>query len=152
MENCIFCKIVKNNFTNMKTNKDDIIFRNEWITIFLASDGWENNLGHLLIIPNKHFENIYEISDDYLQKIAVYSKKCACLLKKVYKCDGITIRQNNEHYGGQDVFHYHMHIFPRYRNDNFNSTNRKNISPNVRESFAKRLKSFLLTHETFFND
>ncbi|MBI3952773.1 MAG: HIT domain-containing protein [Candidatus Doudnabacteria bacterium] len=110
---CPFC-LVKKNF-----NKHFILHRDKGITSFISNMEWPPNSGIVLVVPNKHFENLYEIPVKLLAKIHVYSKKLALAMKKTYKCDGILIRQHNEPIGNQTVFHYHIQIVPRYNKDNF---------------------------------
>jgi len=74
------------------------------------------------------------------------------LLKKVYQCARITIRQNKEEHGGQDVFHYHMHIFPRYKKDHFNKTSRSFLQPQYRNKYTKLLLTYLQNDQIFFDN
>ena len=74
-------------------------------------------LGHALILPKTHAANIYEISDEMAAKAMVLAKKMASKLTEVLNCDGFNIVQNNGEAAGQTVFHFHMHLIPRYKND-----------------------------------
>ena len=113
---CIFCEIVAGNNTE-KSNQEDIIYRDVNCTAFIAAKWWINNPGHIIIIPNNHFENIYDISDDMIGKIYSLVKKLSIVLKKSYECDGVSTRQHNEPAGNQDIRHFHIHVFPRYQDD-----------------------------------
>lgn len=73
---------------------------------------------HPLIIPKKHFKDIYELDTTTGAAVMTESIKIANAAKKALQCDGITITQSNEAAGGQDVFHYHMHVKPRWKGDN----------------------------------
>lgn len=102
--------------------------------------------GHVIIVPNKHYENIYKMPDDVGGRIFEVAKKISIAMKKAYICDGITLRQNNEPASGQHAFHYHLHIFPRYDGDNFdiNMTKKSILSnPDERKKFARKLKEKL---------
>jgi histidine triad (HIT) family protein len=122
--------------------KSDIVFRNRLVTVFVASFFIGKNLGHAIIVPNKHYENLYDLPDSVGKEIFAVSKKVALVMKNAYGCDGITILQNNEPAGDQHAFHYHLHVFPRYKKDNFskNPTNKKLASSKVRKAFAEKLK------------
>lgn len=109
-EDCVFCKISNNEIPVKK------LYENDEFICFL--DANPNTLGHCLVIPKKHYENIYEIPEDVLARLIVLVKKIAIKLKQVTKCDGMNIFQNNELAGNQTVFHYHCHIRPRYITDN----------------------------------
>ena len=117
---CVFCGIGSHKF------EANIVYESENVIAFLDSS--PINEGHTLIIPKKHFCDADEIPDDLLSEIMCVSKKIVSAMKKSYSPDGYSIMQN----GGQfnDVGHYHMHVFPRYKNDGFgwNDPDKKYIS------------------------
>lgn len=127
-----------------KTGPDDIFYQNELFTAFIAGKWWENNKGHVVIIPNKHFENLYDIDEKYLTEIHKFSKKVAIAFKKVYNSDGTSIRQHNEKAGNQDVWHYHLHVFPRYEGDNLYQNHDKKYwaSAEDKRPYAEKLKKY----------
>ena len=132
---CVFCKIIN------KEAPSNIIYEDELICCFLDID--PINEGHVLIVPKNHYHNIDEIDDKILLKIIQLSKKITKTLNKVYNCDGYTMMQN----GGifTDFGHFHMHIFPRYKNDQFGWTCKELTKPesleNVKEKLQSQLKS-----------
>lgn len=69
-------------------------------------------------------------------------RKIAIALKEVYKCDGVSSRQHNEPCGNQDVWHYHLHVLPRYKDDNLYLTDRGSSKPEERIEYANRLKDY----------
>ena len=116
---CPFCRIAKGIEDEfVYTKQTDIFYRDELVTAFISSHWWPNNKGHVIIVPNDHIENIYSLSDSLSDKIHTLEKKVAIALKETYQCDGVSSRQHNEPCGGQDVWHYHLSIFPRYKDDN----------------------------------
>jgi len=76
----------------------------------------------------------------------VYTKQKDIMYKddyiEVYKCDGVSTRQHNEPSGNQDVWHYHLHVFPRYKNDNLYKTDRRNSEPEERTEYAEKLREY----------
>ena len=103
-ENCIFCQITS------KQAPANIVYEDEQVTAFLSNR--PVNMGHTLVIPNKHYENIYEIPEEeaaYLFKIV---KRIAYAVKAATGIEGIRILQNNGKAAGQVVFHLHVHIIP----------------------------------------
>ena len=140
---CPLCQIAKGEDTG-KTGPDDIVFQNNLFTAFIAGKWWPNNKGHIVIIPNKHFENLYDIDEKYLDAIHNFSKKVAIAFKEVYKSDGTSIRQHNEPAGNQDVWHYHLHVFPRYENDRLYQEHDKKYwsTPKERQSFVDKLRKY----------
>ena len=111
MENCIFCKIVKGEIASKK------IYENEKVLAFL--DVNPVSKGHILIIPKKHFENIYEIKDSYLKEIISVAKIIAESLKKSLNADSVNILHASGKDAQQSVFHFHIHLIPRYKDDGF---------------------------------
>lgn len=73
--------------------------------------------GHALILPKKHFANIYELDDNTASRALVLAKCMATAMSEALGCDGFNILQNNGEAAGQTVFHFHMHLIPRYKND-----------------------------------
>ena len=109
MENCIFCKIA-NGEIPAATLYEDENFR-------VILDLGPASKGHALILPQSHAANIYELSDEMAAKAMILAKKMATAMTAALKCDGFNIVQNNGECAGQTVFHFHMHLIPRYVND-----------------------------------
>ncbi len=143
---CPLCLLGKEEYKEpLVVVPDDVVYKTEYITAFISSRWWPNNKGHIIVIPNEHFENLYDIDIKYLHEVVEASQKLAIAIKKAYKCDGITIRQHNEPAGSQDAWHYHMHVVPRYTNDNFYKTDAIEgwIDPAERKSYAMLIKKEL---------
>lgn len=120
----------------------DIFYKDDFITGFIKYNRWPNNPVGTVIIPNKHFENIYDLPDEYGHKIFDFSKKLAIALKEIYKCDGISTRQNNEPAGNQDAWHYHLHVIPRFKNDNMYLEEMFVSPPPERAKQALKIKNY----------
>jgi len=75
-----------------------------------------------LILPKTHAKNIYELPDELAAKVFVLAKKLAVAMTNALQCDGFNILQNNGEAAGQTVFHFHLHLIPRYREDNVKLT------------------------------
>ena len=135
-------KIIENE--NINTKQNDIIFQDNYVTAFISSCWWKNNKGHVIIIPNKHIENIYDLPSEISYRIHDLEKDIAIALKETYKCDGVSSRQHNEPCGNQDVWHYHLHVFPRYKNDNLYKSERENTKPEERLEYAIKLKNYFI--------
>lgn len=109
MDNCIFCKIA-NGEIPAATLYEDEDFR-------VILDLGPASKGHALILPKVHAANIYELSDELAAKAMILAKKMATSMTEALHCDGFNIVQNNGETAGQTVFHFHMHLIPRYKND-----------------------------------
>ena len=146
---CPFCLLVKGTKNiHVDSEESDIIYKSTDITAFIASRQWPNNHGHVLIIPNDHYENIYSLPTALATAIHCASKYIALAMKKAYNCSGISLRQHNEPSGNQDVWHYHLHLFPRYPDDQLYALSSESMATSERLVFATRLKRHLqLAHK-----
>lgn len=107
--NCIFCKIANGEIPS-KTLYEDDSFR-------VILDISPASKGHAIILPKNHASNIYELSEEDASKIFVVAKKVATAMQKTLNCDGLNVLQNNGEVAGQSVFHLHVHLIPRYKDD-----------------------------------
>ena len=69
------------------------------------------------MVPKDHFANLFELDEEHAQKAILLAKKLGTRMKKELGCDGLNLIQNNGEAAGQTVFHFHMHLIPRYRDD-----------------------------------
>jgi histidine triad (HIT) family protein len=116
---CLGIRGVESEHTMLRP--EDLIFKNELVSVFMNSFFRRGNEGHVIVVPNEHIENIYELPGKTGGAILEAAKVMSLAIKKAYHCDGITLRQNNEPAGDQHAFHFHLHVFPRYHNDSFSS-------------------------------
>ena len=107
--NCIFCKLANGEIPT------STIYEDEAFRVIL--DASPATKGHALIIPKDHYENLYELDDELVPKVLVLAKKMIRKLTPILGCDGYNIVQNNGEAAGQTVFHFHMHLIPRYKKD-----------------------------------
>ena len=123
----------------------DVVYKDDQVTAFINSFWIKNNPGHVIVVPNEHYENIYDIPDELAAHIHKIARKVALAMKEAYGCDGVTTLQNNEPAGGQHAFHYHFHIFPRYEHDalHANMEDKQFADPAARLAFAAKLKPLL---------
>ncbi|MGM7719335.1 HIT family protein [Metabacillus sp. Hm71] len=106
MSDCIFCKIINGEIPSAK------VFENEHVYAFL--DISQVTKGHTLVIPKVHKENIYEMTPEIASKLFEVVPQIANSIKKHFEPIGLNLLNNNGEKAGQSVFHYHMHIIPRY--------------------------------------
>lgn len=141
---CPFCLIgqgIEN--AAVYTVQSDVIYRDEIVTAFIAVTWWPNNPGHVLVIPNAHFENIFDLPLHLGGEIFRVSQQIAIAFKQVYGCDGVSTRQHNESAGNQEVWHYHQHVFPRYTDDQLYQQNRCLTTSVQRLPYAQKLRQAL---------
>jgi len=140
---CPFCLLVHGKESNENQLKStDIVFQNADATAFMALRKYPNNPGHVLIVPNEHFENIFDLPLDISAKIHALSRDIALAMKSEYRCDGIMLRQHNEPAGDQSIWHYHLHVIPRYENDDFYNFQRVPFETEERARYANKLRKW----------
>lgn len=108
-ENCIFCKLAGGEIPTATLYEDE-----DFRVILDANPAAK---GHALIIPKEHYANLYELDDELAGKVLVLAKKMITKLTDILGCDGYNIVQNNGEAAGQTVFHFHMHLIPRFKDD-----------------------------------
>jgi len=113
-DNCIFCKLANGDIPTNTIYEDDL-FR-----VILDADPVSK--GHALIIPKNHYRNLFDLGDEEAAKIMPLAKKIASEIKDKLGADGFNILQNSEEVAGQSVFHFHMHLIPRYKDAPNNGT------------------------------
>ena len=107
MADCIFCMLANGQIPTAT------IYEDEDFRVIL--DANPATRGHALILPKAHFANVFEMPEDLTAKAAVLAKKMAAHMSEQLQCDGFNIVQNNGEAAGQTVFHYHVHLIPRYK-------------------------------------
>ena len=134
MDNCIFCKIANGEIPSAT------LYEDEEFRVIL--DLGPATKGHALILPKTHAANIYEISEDMVAKAMILAKKMATKMTKALNCDGFNIVQNNGEPAGQTVFHFHMHLIPRYKGDEAGITwNSGTLTDDVKNEILEKMNS-----------
>ena len=108
-DDCIFCKIANGEIPS------STIYEDEDFRIFLDLNPAAR--GHALLVPKEHFNDLFEMNDELCQKAMALAKKLAGRMKEALGCDGFNLVQNNGAAAGQTIFHFHLHLIPRYEND-----------------------------------
>jgi histidine triad (HIT) family protein len=138
-------------FCSLAQGKDDEINRQEFIVYqdaatiaFVSPTWWANNPGNVVIIPKAHYENLYDMPDALLGDVYSTTKKLAIAIRESYLAEGTSTRQHNEPAGNQDVWHFHVHVFPRYQGDAlYKSHDTKEwISAERRSHYARILRAY----------
>lgn len=125
-DDCIFCKLANG---VIPTNS---IYEDEDFNVIL--DMSPATKGHALILPKEHADNLYELSEETASKVMMLAKKLAKSMTEKLNCDGFNLVQNNGSVAGQTVFHFHLHLIPRYEADG------QNINWKPQEVSADELK------------
>ncbi len=140
---CIFCKIANQGASNAGELKPLIYEDDETAAFFTMAP---LNVGHTLVIPKRHAENIYSADDKMLEAIAKTIKKLAVAIKKTTGAAGINVFQNNEYVAGQRVFHLHFHVIPRHEGDGFKHwEHTRDYSKEEISTCEAKIKALLIT-------
>lgn len=107
--NCVFCAIAA------KRAPAAIVYESADALAFL--DIHPVVQGHTLVIPKKHYRNLFDLDDECGRAVTHASRVVARALRTAFNADGLTVLQSNERAGGQAVFHYHAHLAPRFLGD-----------------------------------
>ena len=141
---------------NERNNPDDVVAVTPLAFARISPTWWPENHGAALVIPRAHHENLYDLPPDVghgvgdlVQAVAVQA--VAVAMRASYGCDGISTRQHNEPSGGQDVWHVHVHVFPRYPGDRLYERQRdaREANADERKPYADRLAAELGMPRTF---
>ena len=132
-ESCIFCKIVR------KQAPASIIYEDETVIVFL--DIRPLNIGHTLVIPKKHYVDIFDIPENQLSQVHKVAKRVSVAVKKATNADGISIIQQNGKAAAQDIFHLHVHVVPRFEGQKLPSFSAlREVERGKLEVMAKKIK------------
>jgi histidine triad (HIT) family protein len=108
-DDCIFCKIVAGELPA------EIVQEDEHTVAFMDLNPWTR--GHALVVPRRHSRNLYEIEDEDLDRTIEGAKRLALRARDALGCDGVNLINSCEPAAWQTVFHFHVHVIPRYEDD-----------------------------------
>ncbi len=134
-DGCIFCRIVAGDAPAHRVYEDD--------EVLVFMDIRPVSRGHTLIIPKEHFENLFEATEDAMAAVARTSVRIANAIKAVFEPDGVFVAQTNGAAAGQTVFHYHLHLIPRWHGGNLRLHGRIEATAAELGILARRLRDAL---------
>lgn len=136
MENCIFCKIINGDIPSAKVYEDE--------NVYAFLDISQVTKGHTLVIPKMHKENLFDLTLDMAGPIFESVKQVADAIQKAYSPKGLNLLNNNGEAAGQTVFHYHIHLIPRYSSeDGFHPVFKENNSGHNLKEIADAIQAHL---------
>jgi histidine triad (HIT) family protein len=135
-KSCKFCEIVH------KQAPSSILCEDEMVITFL--DIRPLNMGHTLVIPKTHFVDIFDIPEEQLSQVHKIAKQISFAIKNATNADGISIIQQNGKAAGQDIFHFHVHVVPRFEGQKLPPfRDLKEVERNKLDNMAKTIKQIL---------
>jgi len=115
---CPMCRLVAGGEDEHRVNTQrDVVKRDPLATAYIPPKWWPNNHGHVLVVPNAHHESLYDLPSDDGHAVHDLVREVAIAIRETYGCAGTSVRQHNEPAGNQEVWHYHVHVYPRYDGD-----------------------------------
>lgn len=135
MNDCIFCKVISQEVSSSKIYEDKMTFA------FL--DIKPTNKGHILVVPKKHYNNIFDTPDDVMCALIKTSKKMASVVNQTLDVKGVNVYMNNDPGAGQVVFHTHIHIIPRFEKDGLKFWSGTPYEKGEEEKIMKKIKEKL---------
>ena len=141
---CPFCRFVAGETTGAPV-RTDIVAETDGAVAFISPRWWPRNPGHVIVIPREHSENLYSIAGPQLSAVMELVQETAIALRSEGGCTGTSIRQHNEPDGGQDVWHFHIHVFPRFAGDDLYASEPLDgwVDAAERATHARRLRNRL---------
>ena len=139
---CPFCRLQRGVFNDLN-RAEDVVAVTDLAYARISPKWWSVNTGAALVIPRAHHENLYDLPSRVLQRIALTAKQVALAMKEAWAPDGVSTRQHNEPAGNQHVWHYHLHVFPRFEEDLLYRQLRHAVAPEVRAAKARELAAVL---------
>jgi histidine triad (HIT) family protein len=109
MSDCVFCKIVNAQIPSTKVHEDGL-------TLAFMDIG-QVNPGHVLVTVKPHVENIFGLDDKLAAAVFQTTARVARAVQKAFAPEGVTLYQANGSAAGQTVYHFHLHLVPRYDKD-----------------------------------
>ena len=119
------------------------VTENERALAVVSQRVWAKGPGHVLVMPKQHYENLYELEDEAALDIHRLARRIAIAFKDALGCDGTSTRQHNEPAGNQDLWHLHLHVFPRYDGDELSGSGFRTATLDERHALAERLRAVL---------
>ena len=137
MDDCVFCKIIERQVPS------HMVYEDEHVVAFAPLEKDMLSKGHLLVVPKKHFENIFDITIDELTFIMRAVKLISKKLKESYSAEGVNILNASGKAAQQSVAHFHLHLVPRYKDDGLDAWPKTGYVEKAGSEIYKRMKELL---------
>ena len=109
---CPFCRNINEGESDLPL---EIVHRYDRVVVKMNPKWWPNNPGAVLVVPIDHYENVFDLPVEFGTPLQEAVRDTALAMKQAFACDGVSTRQHNAGY--QDVWHHHVHVFPRFEGD-----------------------------------
>lgn len=142
---CPFCELADGDPSDVDNlcELSDLVYKDQDVMAFIACDGFGPEPGHAMIVPTQHYESLYTLPPKVQTAIMNLAQELAFAMKLAWDPEGVSTRQHNEPAGNQHVWHYHLHVFPRYGHDNLYRQIRQRLPVMFRAQKARELTAAL---------
>ncbi len=138
---CSICQIVRGEDNEDPwTKQSDVFLRGDEVTAFVNPAWWGSIEGNVVVVPNRHVENVFDLPLELAAPIHEVTRDVATAFMEAYGCPGVSTRQHNGPAGNQEVWHYHLHVFPRYERTDLYGSERRLVPIPERKAYADRLR------------
>lgn len=120
----------------------DVVYRNDHVIAWINPKWWGRIEGNVVVVPIEHVENIFDLDAELAGRIHLVARDVATAMMQTYGCAGISTRQHNGPEGNQEVWHYHLHVFPRFHRDDLYREPHRLVSVEERRPYAERLRAW----------
>ena len=134
-QSCPFCLYGAGAFT-----RELIVYEDHDVLVVPSLHQKRRNHGHCLVITREHVPDLYALPDTLAGPVLRAVAAAARATKKAFTADGVSVRQNNDPAGGQDVFHVHCHVVPRFAGDDFDIADYQRLSERTRIDQAEAMR------------
>ena len=138
---CPFCRIAETLPT--PAPESAVVLVEQHVFAFVPLSHYARIRGNCLVAPRLHYENVFDIPDSLGNDFFRATRLLASAMRQAFGCEGISTRQHNGPAGDQDVWHYHLHVFPRFRDDGLYAGHKAPYTTEERLEVADRLRSAL---------
>ena len=124
------------------TKQSDVVYRDAYVIAWINTRWWGEIEGNVVVVPTTHVENIFDLDADLAARIHQVARDVATAMMQTYGCKGISTRQHNGPDANQDVWHYHLHVFPRNDRSDLYGRPARLASVDERLPYAERLRTW----------
>lgn len=140
---CSLCEIVRGeDNAEPWAKQSDVVYNDDDVIAWINPKWWGQIEGNVVVVPTDHVENIFDLQAELAAKIHLVARDVAIGMMETYGCAGISTRQHNGPEGNQEVWHYHLHVFPRFRRDDLYKEPFRIVAPEARLPYAERLREW----------
>lgn len=138
---CPFCRIAET--LPLSVPDAAVVLVDANVFAFVPLHHYAGIKGNCLVMPRSHYENLFDIPDNLGNDFFRATRRLAHAMRNAFRCEGISTRQHNGPAGDQDVWHFHLHVFPRYSNDGLHRGKKVLYTTEERIELAANLRAAL---------